>query len=118
MRVLHAGDDAHGSRAARPQSRPDRRRDPRRDLRPDLPLHGLRDDRALDPLGGRAPRELGLATQTHVSFTAKPERECRERMATHSHNGATDKSSTGGSYLTAVRVRPVALVLAAAVALL
>ena len=27
-----------------------------RDLRADLPLHGLRDDRALDPLGGRAPR--------------------------------------------------------------
>ena len=31
------------------------RRDPRRDLGPDLPLHGLHDDRALDPLGGPAP---------------------------------------------------------------
>ena len=26
------------------------------DLRADLPLHGLRDDRALDPLGGESPR--------------------------------------------------------------
>ena len=31
---------------------PNRRGDPRGDLRPDLPLHRLRDDRPLDPLGG------------------------------------------------------------------
>ena len=29
--------------------------DPRRDLGPDLPLHGLHDDRAVDPVGRGAP---------------------------------------------------------------
>ena len=54
VRVLHAGDDADRPGAAGPQPEPHRRRDPGGDLRPDLPLHGLRDDRPLDPLGGRA----------------------------------------------------------------
>ena len=39
------------------QSRSDRHGDPRGDLRPDLPLHGLRDDRAVGPLGGGAPAQ-------------------------------------------------------------
>ena len=54
VRLLHAGDDAHRARAPGPQPGSDRRGDPGRDLRPDLPLHGLRDDRAVDPVGGRA----------------------------------------------------------------
>ncbi len=49
------GDDAHRPRAAGPQPGSERRGDPHRDLRSDLPLHGLRDDRALDPLGGESP---------------------------------------------------------------
>ena len=50
-------DDDDRPRAAGPHRGPripDRRGDPRGDLRPDLPLHRLRDDRAFDPLGGRA----------------------------------------------------------------
>jgi len=60
VRLLHAGDDADARSAARPQSGSDRPGDPRGDLRPDLPLHGLRDDRPLDPLGGRAPHGLTI----------------------------------------------------------
>ena len=41
-------------RAAGADRAADRRGDPRGDLRADLPLHRLRDDRALDPLGGGA----------------------------------------------------------------
>ena len=56
VRVLHPGHDAHRPRPAGREPRPDRHGDPRGDLRPDLPLHRLRDDRAVDPLGRRASR--------------------------------------------------------------
>ncbi len=50
----HSRNDAHRPGAPGPQPEPFRSGDPRGDLGSDLPLHGLRDDRALDPLGGRA----------------------------------------------------------------
>ena len=56
VRLLHARHDDDRAGPARPQPRPDRRRDPRGDLRPDLPLHRLRDDRPLDPMGRRRAR--------------------------------------------------------------
>ena len=55
VRLLHPRDDAHRPRAARPRSRPGRGRDPGGHLRPDLPVHRLRHDRPLHPLGRRAP---------------------------------------------------------------
>ena len=45
-----------GARPARPQPRPDRRRDPRGDLGPDLPVHRLRHDRPLGPVGAPPSR--------------------------------------------------------------
>ena len=56
VRLLHPGDDDDGPLAARPRPRPERGQDPRGDLRPVLPVHRLREHRALGPLGGRAPR--------------------------------------------------------------
>ena len=67
VRVLHERDDAHRAGAAGPQPGPDRRGDPDRDLRADLPLHGLRDDRALDPLGGRAPGRTAAGVGARTS---------------------------------------------------
>ena len=46
-----------------------RRGDPGGDLGSDLPLHGLRDDRPLDPLGGRALDTRRLAVDGHVGGT-------------------------------------------------
>ena len=54
MRLLHAGDDPGGARAARRQSRADARGDRRGDLRQHLPLHRLCADRRSDRARRRA----------------------------------------------------------------
>ena len=56
VRVLHPGHDDDRPCAARPQPRPDRGGDPRGDLRATLPLHRLREHRAVDPMGRRHRR--------------------------------------------------------------
>ena len=53
VRLLYAGHADDGPRPARPQPGPVRAGDPRGDLRPGLPVHRLRHDRAVGPVGRR-----------------------------------------------------------------
>ena len=56
-----------------------RRRDPRGDLGADLPLHRLRDDRPVDPLGGASKRRGGQRNELSTSSVRGGERMTLDR---------------------------------------